>query len=153
MVGRVTMRHRRHINIQDRFDGPKKVKAGFPAGKSGGVAQIAIWNHYGTRGGASGGGWGGPIPARPFLLNAIRDNRAKYLSSLRSSASKLVRGETNLTVVLSKLGALAQGDIQGEITSLQSPPNSPVTVALKGSSNPLIDDGLMRGAVTWELDE
>jgi hypothetical protein len=34
-----------------------------------------------------------------------------------------------------------------------SPPNSPVTVALKGSSKPLIDSGEMRGAVTYKVDQ
>jgi hypothetical protein len=33
-----------------------------------------------------------------------------------------------------------------------TPPNSPVTIALKGSSKPLIDTGEMRGAVTWKVD-
>jgi hypothetical protein len=54
---------------------------------------------------------------------------------------------------MTKLGIVAQGDIQAEITSLQSPPNSPVTIALKRSSKPLIADGEMRGAVTWKVDE
>jgi hypothetical protein len=34
-----------------------------------------------------------------------------------------------------------------------SPPNSPVTVALKGSSKPLIDSGELRGAVTYKVDQ
>lgn len=54
---------------------------------------------------------------------------------------------------LSRLGVLAQGDIQMEITALSSPPNTPSTIARKGSSNPLIDTGAMRGAVTWKLDD
>lgn len=112
-----------------------------------------IWNHFGTRGGASGGGWGGPIPERPFLSNAMRNNRAAYRAAMKTSAAKLLRGETSLRTVLSKLGILAQGDVQEEITSLSSPPNSPVTIAMKGSSNPLIDSGEMRGAITWKIDE
>ena len=72
---------------------------------------------------------------------------------MSASAPKILRGTTSLFSVLSKLGILAQGDIQAEITALASPPNSPVTVALKGSSNPLIDTGEMRGAVTYKVDE
>ena len=53
---------------------------------------------------------------------------------------------------LRKLGIKAQGDIRAEITFLQSPPNS-ITVELKGSSNPLIDSGEMRAAVTFKVEE
>lgn len=134
--------------------GPSKVKVGFPAGEAAaGNIEKAIWNEFGTRGGASGGGWGGPIPERPFMRNAMRDNASSYRTAMKTSAAKLLRGETSLRTVLSKLGIKAQGDIQSEITSLSNPPNSPVTIALKGSSNPLIDNGEMRGAVTWKVDE
>lgn len=129
--------------------GPKRVKVGFPKGATTShVMNKAIWNHFGTR----GGGWGGPIPERPFLTNAMRDNSRTYRAALKSSAAKLIRGETDLTTVMSKLGILATGDIQKEITNLNDPPNSPVTIARKGSSNPLIDSGEMRGATTWKLD-
>jgi len=133
--------------------GPKQVKVGFPAGEADSDnINKAVWNEFGTRGGASGGGWGGPIPERPFMRNALRQNRSKYREGLRTSASKLLTGRTDLRTVLSKLGILAQGDMQAEITSLSSPPNSPVTIALKGSSKPLIDSGEMRGAVTYKVD-
>lgn len=112
----------------------------------------AIYNEFGTRGGASGGGWGGPIPERPFMRNALRNNSRKYTAALAKSAQQILRGEVAVSTVLSKLGIMAQGDIQQEITSLNSPPNSPVTIALKGSSKPLIDTGAMRQAVTWKLN-
>ncbi|KQV83241.1 hypothetical protein [Rhizobium sp. Root1220] len=141
-------------NIGAALTGPKTVKVGFPAGEADqDNINKAVWNEFGTRGGASGGGWGGPIPERPFMRNAIRENRGKYRDAMRSSAAKILTGKTGLRTVLSKLGITAQGDIQAEITSLQSPPNSPVTIAIKGSSNPLISSGEMRGAVTWKVNE
>lgn len=136
--------------IQRSLSGPKKVKVGFPAGKAdAGNIQKAIWNHFGTK----GGGWGGPIPERPFLANAMRDNRGKYSSSMQTAARAIVAGQYDTRTALSRLGILAQGDIQKEITTLSSPPNSPVTIARKGSSNPLIDTGAMRQTVTWKIDE
>lgn len=149
-----TVRRKRHKKLPTSIDGPSKVKVGFPAGKADGSnIQKAVWNEFGTRGGASGGGWGGPVPERPFMRNAIRSNRGKYKDAMKTSAAKILRGDTGLRIVLAKLGVVAQGDIQSEITSLSSPPNSPVTIALKGSSNPLIDSGEMRQAVTWKIDE
>lgn len=149
---RVSALRKKHMNLKAPV-GPFRVKVGFPASKvSGDIVMRAIWNHYGTRGGASGGGWGGPIPPRPFLLNAMRKNRAKYLEAMRVSAKKIIRGEVATRTILNKLGILAQGDVQQEITDLRSPPNSPTTIRIKGSSNPLIDTGEMRSKVTWKVD-
>lgn len=140
--------------IQRNLSGPKQVKVGFPAGESSaGNIQKAIWNHFGTKGGASGGGWGGPIPERPFLANAMRDNKGKYREGMQTAARAILADEYDMRSALSKLGVLAQGDVQAEITALSTPPNSPVTIARKGSSNPLIDTGEMRQAVTWKVDE
>jgi hypothetical protein len=152
---KVRVERRKHIDLPTRLSsGPTKVKVGFPkSGASASNIQKAIWNEFGTRGGASGGGWGGPIPERPFLRNAMRNNRGQYKDAMARSAASILRGETAMKTVLDKLGILAQGHIQGEITSLSSPPNSPVTIALKGSSNPLIDSRQMHNAVTWAVEE
>lgn len=144
MVARVRVKRKRHIKLPQGITGPSKVKVGFPEGESeGDIVDRAIWNHYGTSRG---------IPARPFLLNAIRKNRRKYRAALKKSAPKILRGETTMKTVVSKLGILSQGDIQKEITELRSPPNAQSTIDQKGSSNPLIDTGEMRGAVTWKVD-
>jgi hypothetical protein len=61
------------VNVPSVITGPKRVKVGFPAGEADADnIQKAIWNEFGTRGGASGGGWGGPVPERPFMRNAMR---------------------------------------------------------------------------------
>ena len=134
---------RQHIKLPKSIDGPRQVKVGFPAGKvDGGVINRAIWNHYGTSRG---------IPARPFLTNAIRNNRSSYLAAMKTSGVKILRGETDLESVLTKLGIKAQGDIQAEITNLRDPPNAASTIRAKGSDNPLIDTGEMRSKVTWQV--
>lgn len=134
---------RQHIKLPKSISGPLQVKVGFPSGLvDGDVVNRAIWNHYGTTRG---------IPARPFLLNAVRKNRRKYLDALKTSGAKILRGETTLEQTLSKLGILAQGDVKQAITDLRTPPNAPSTIRAKGSSNPLIDTGEMRSKVTWQV--
>ena len=141
MAGRVI--RRQHVKLPKSISGPKQVKVGFPAGKvDGPVVNRAIWNHYGTSRG---------IPSRPFILNAIRKNRSKYLEAMKTAGAKILRGEATLDQTMRKLGILAQGDIQQEITNLRTPPNAPSTIAAKGSDNPLIDTGEMRSKVTWEV--
>jgi hypothetical protein len=150
MVVTARVVRKKHKDLPKSIKGPRRVKIGFPAGT--GNIDKAVWQEFGTRGGASGGGWGGPIPERPFMRNSVRKNQGKYQTALKTSAAKILRGDTALGVVMSKLGILGQGDIQAEITALNSPPNSPVTIALKGSSKPLIDTGAMRGSVTYKVE-
>ena len=153
----VAVKRTKHVDlskVQTSLRGPKKVKVGFPQGEADSDNIMkAIWNEFGTAGGASGGGWGGPIPERPFLRNAMRDNRNKYRDGMKTSAKKLLLGQTALQTVLRKLGIDAQGDVQESITSLSDPPNSPVTIELKGSSNPLIASGELRDSVTYKIGD
>lgn len=137
-----------------------RAKVGFPAGETDqAVIRRAVFNNFGNRGGASGGGWGGPIPERPFMQNAARQNRDKYKQLMGKLGARILLAEGRVDIEAAAEAALrqvaikAQGDIQKEITDLHSPPNSPVTVALKGSSNPLIASGEMRSAVTFKIEK
>lgn len=147
----VDVRRRTHKRLPTKLPEGGIVKVGFPAGKTDSdTLNKAGWNHFGTRGGASGGGWGGPIPARPFLLNAVRANKGKYRAALQGSAASILAGDVTAHAFLSKLGVDAQGDVQMAIGAT-GPANAPLTVMLKGSSTPLIDTGAMRQAVTYEV--
>jgi len=141
----------RHMTLSAKgLAGPSRVNVGLPKGVADGeIIKIGVWNHFGTK----GGGWGGPIPERPFLTNAMRNNRGNYRAAMRSAAKAVLMGSTTMKSVVSKLGILAQGDIQMEITATYSPPNSPVTIALKGSDHPLIDTGRLRASITYKVDD
>ena len=142
------------VKIPTAITGPMSVKAGFPAGQADSLTlNKAIWNEFGTRGGASGGGWGGPIPERPFMRNAARTNMLSYVNILKSQVSALVTGKTTTRAILSKFGVLMVGDIQKEMASGSFAPNSAVTVERKGSSRPLIDTGEMRQKVTFKVGD
>lgn len=153
----VAVKRTRHVDlskVQTSLRGPKKVKVGFPVGEADSDnINKAVWNEFGTQGGASGGGWGGPIPERPFLRSAMRDNRDKYRNGMKTSAKKLLLGQTSLQTALSKLGILAQGDVQESISTWVSPPNAPSTIAQKGSSQPLVESGELRAAVTYKIGD
>jgi hypothetical protein len=148
---RIERRTRRKIT-RTALTGPTRVKVGFPAGEADGLTiSKAVWNEFGTRGGASGGGWGGPIPERPFMRNAIREGRGTYRSLMKADAKGILEGTGSLDRTMRRLGELAKGDIQANIGST-GPANSPVTVELKGSSTPLIDTAAMRQAVTYKVE-
>jgi hypothetical protein len=121
---------------------PRGVRVGFPYGRVPvEVINKATWNEYGTRN----------IPERPFMRNAMRINRNKYLRIMRRQGKLILRGEITSTEVLNKLGQLGVSDIVKEINTLMEPPLHPSTIAAKGSSKPLIDTGEMRAAVTYEI--
>lgn len=119
-----------------------RVKVGYPRAKTdSGIIEIAIYNHFGTS----------TVPARPWLSNALRGNRAKYRRLMRDLAKKALNGDVSMDTIAEFLGQQAVGDIQKEMTNLRTPPNAPSTIRQKGSSNPLIDTGAMRGATTYEV--
>lgn len=124
--------------------GPKRVKVGFPAGRAGAdVVERAVFNEFGTSRG---------IPERPFLRNAMADNRDGYKRLTVDMARRIVKGEADMPGELNRLGIKAVGDIQQSIGSNIGPANAPETVKRKGSSKTLIDTGEMRQRVTHQLD-
>ena len=125
-----------------RATGAKSIEAGFfstaryPDGKP--VAAVASRNEFGT---------GRGVPARPFFRLAVNGMQDDVMSILKTGVdpqSLRVSGQ-----VISRVGAHAQGAIQESITRLRKPPNAPSTRDRKGSSNPLVDTGTMRAAVSW----
>ena len=154
MVATLQVKRKTIRKLPKAIKGPRRVKVGFPAGKTSGEnLNKAVWNEFGTRGGASGGGWGGPIPERPFMRNMARNNKAKYAKILKGEAREILLGTTSLGKVMRQLGIVGQQDVRAEIDALMSPANSPVTIARKGSSKPLIDTGRMRRAVTYKVED
>lgn len=151
---------KRHKKLPTSIAGPSKVKCGFPSGEADAdVIMRAYFNEFGTNGSgkgfktARGGGFGGPIPERPFMRNAMKSNQGRYRQLMKAAAIQILTGQSSMAAVLARLGAAAKSDIQGEINSMSSPKNSPVTIALKGSEKPLVDSGEMRGGVTWKIDQ
>jgi hypothetical protein len=151
---------RRIEQIIKNAKGPSSVKVGLPAGKvSPSVIQIGFWNHEGTNR-AKGDvffrngmvGISGPIPARPFITVAMFKGRPRIRANLRKIAKKVVRGEAMLPAEMERLGIFGADLIKTQIGGNMGPPNSPMTVRLKGSSSTLIDSGRMRQSVTHEVE-
>lgn len=99
------------------------------------VADVARYNEFGTA----------TIPARPFMTNTILKNKNKW----KTKFTNILQQNNDLEASLNALAVIIKGDIQREITDLREPPNSAKTIKAKGSSNPLIDTGLMRRSVDF----
>lgn len=101
------------------------------------VAQVAFWQEFGTA----------KIPMRPFFRNAIAKNARKWGNSVTTA----LIGTNDSEKALKMLGEIMRGDIVLSLTNLNTPPNAPSTIKQKGSSNPLIDTGLLKNSISWEL--
>lgn len=128
-------------DFQSRVFTDKKLKVGiFESAKYDDgtpVAQVAFWQEFGTA----------KIPMRPFMRNAITKNTRKWGDSVKTA----LMGTNDSEKALKMLGEIMRGDIVLSLTNLNTPPNAPSTIKQKGSSNPLIDTGLLRSSISWEL--
>ena len=94
------------------------------------------------------------IPERSF----IRAGYDQHESGWRSKVGKLIKqnitsnGTIPVDTLLDMFGIELAGKIQEFARDLSSPPNSPATTMLKGSSNPLVDTGGLIGAIKHEID-
>lgn len=91
------------------------------------------------------------IPARPWLLRGFNSGRKEYEEILEEGINDTVKKGIDIRKAFHKVGVVAVGKVQLFITKLKTPPNSEITIARKGSSNPLIDTGAMRGSVNYKL--
>ena len=123
--------------IQIGFDHSK-----YPNGQL--VAAVAARNEFGHSGPPR-------IPERPFFRQAmvtIRRNMARRMAKeIDPKTGRFRDGGAD------RVGKWAVARVRTSITKLREPPNAPLTIKIKGSSNPLIDTKLMWKSVTYIIRE
>lgn len=109
------------------------------------VTNVAAYNELGTenKDGTQ------RIPERPFFRQAIKRMPDPILDVLEQG----VDPETMVCgpITAGRVGLVMQSEIQESIVRLRNPPNAPSTILRKGSSNPLVDESVMRRAVTFKV--
>ena len=107
------------------------------------VAAVAAWNEFGVP--------DKNIPERPYMRNAIEDAEVVLMPILKEGIDPKDMALDARTA--GRMGEAMKSHIQREITTLIDPPNAPYTVLQKGSSSPLIDSGVMRNSVDYEVKD
>ena len=116
------------------------------------IAAYAAYNEFGTRGRTPRrGGWGGPIPARPFLGGTVDEERNKWGRAADVAISEALTGRRTFEDGLGILGTMAEDAVKTKIDTISDPPNSDLTVELKGSDNPLVNTGALRKAIRYKV--
>lgn len=127
----------------------KKVAAGYPKGKlniphydnGASIIDVAIWNEFGIG-----------VPRRDFMGPATAEWQKFVAQQLELYKDDLISGKIDIETFLLQMGAEGAALISDSIVKLKEPPNSPVTIALKGGkNNPLVDSGDLSKAPTYEL--
>jgi len=137
----------------------KKVVAGFPIGKLNAphyqfkwarsqekndnppsIIDVAIWNNFGIG-----------VPRREFMKEAAKEWQKQWAENLEKVQDGMVRGAMDVTKFLDVMGQAGASIISRTIRDWKTPPNSPFTIAMKGSNNPLVDSGDMKNAPRHEI--
>lgn len=111
------------------------------------VAQVAQWNEEGHENGKGSMFPGTITPSRPFMTKGFLPQVQKVLPEFVSKAHQVAMGMTTWEKVNHEMGWKLKETLQNVIEAWNNPPNSPLTVSIKGFNNPLIDTGTMLDTV------
>lgn len=113
------------------------------------LVKYAATNEFGAIIRRGGNSW--IIPRRSFLVSTFNENLNKVLNQFKSIKIDFRKGDANVVKKLKLIGLQQESAVRQKITNLKTPRNRPSTIKRKGSSNPLIDSGIMRGSIKYKL--
>jgi hypothetical protein len=87
------------------------------------------------------------IPQRSFIRAWFDESQDFIRETLRSEMTQVVAGKLTAEKASARIALAFEGSVKQRIARGIAPPLSPVTIAAKGSSKPLIDKGQLRAAV------
>lgn len=109
----------------------------------------ALVNEFGTN--KAGKNKNITIPERSFLRSTYNDEVGNVTKRFQQIYKKVSAGNTNVKQMLGVVGLEQEKAVKQKITDLKTPANAAITIASKGSSNPLIDTGEMRSKIASEV--
>lgn len=135
--------------ILDRYGKGVDIAVGLPAGSEGAGAEypdgedlldVAFENEFGIG-----------VPERSFIRAGPRANIDKINKLSKRLIKKINEGKTDFDTAADLIGQKAAAMVSKYIIDLDSPSNSQATKDYKGSSNPLVDTGLLNQSITYEV--
>lgn len=92
------------------------------------------------------------IPERAFLRKGFDNHAEKIINKNENLLKNVLGGNLAVESYLNQIGMQLASKIKTDARDLSSPPNSSLTVAVKGSSNPLVDTGEMIRSIKHEVE-
>jgi len=116
------------------------------------VAQVAAVHEFGATITHENGAKS-VIPARPFMRPTVAEKGSEWVDMLAAGARSVLTGGATAPQVMEVVALRAAADVAKTISKITSPPLSPLTIARKGSTKPLVDTGQMIQAVTGIVEK
>lgn len=91
------------------------------------------------------------IPERSFIRGYFTNERKRIQKISEQLITQVISLQITADDYFDLMGQEMVSGVQRYLTELKDPPNSPLTIELKGSSNPLIDTGQMRNSITYRV--
>lgn len=112
------------------------------------IAEIAAFHEFGVSPFQLPSGAIHPgIPQRSFIRAWFDESQDFIKETLRSQMTQVVAGKLPVDKAMARIALAFEGSVKQRIARGIAPPLSPVTIARKGSSKPLIDKGQLRAAI------
>lgn len=91
------------------------------------------------------------IPERSFIRAWVDSNIKPIQVKMERLYGQIIDNKIEPLMALKTMGVYATGGIKSQVRKTTSPALSPKTIARKGSSQPLIDTGIMRASVRYVI--
>lgn len=92
-------------------------------------------------------------PQRSFLRAWVAENKEEIDAITKRFAEAVVAGRMTEDQALKQMGVLFTASIQKKISAGVPPPNEQSTIDRKGSSTPLIENGILRASIDHKIDK
>lgn len=93
----------------------------------------------------------GHNPERSFLRSTMNEQHAKYADLLANTIPQAIANGMTAYDAYARLGTVASNDVKLKIVNGTFTPLSAKTIARKKSSKPLIDTGMLRQSISYEV--
>ena len=91
------------------------------------------------------------IPERAFIRGGFDANSRRFGDRAVALLRQVILGRQTMEGFFELMGDYIAGELKKYMNALKDPPNSWATKSAKGKSNPLIDSGRLRDAITYKI--
>jgi uncharacterized protein YukE len=140
VIKNATGEHRRKVSKISKKTGKKlKSKVAVKTPKTITIAEEAFYNCKGV-----------PelgIPARDYQTKTVNDNQEKWKKDMKT----LLKKGANTRTAITAIAKVARDDTKNTIETFATPPNAPSTIAAKGFNKPLVHEGDLQKAQSYQI--
>ncbi len=91
------------------------------------------------------------IPERSFIRDGWDAKNTDVEKKIEYYLGSVMDGKLDAITFYEAIGGQVVSYLQEYLVALSSPPNHPVTIERKGSSQPLVNTGRLKDSITWKV--